>query len=141
MGGFQQARAASLGGATVQNQFCRAAGTQCNWFYMEGSIEFLDHEGEWHFDPTSRRLTVFPPEGIRMQGSELLLTQTDTLFELVGSSSDPGSRVENIILSGLSFRYTSAQYFRPRTWGDIWRRLCHSPLGRDQERERDECAM
>jgi hypothetical protein len=99
-GGYQQARGATL--------------YQKNRFYMEGSLEFLDAEGEWHFDAKSRELYVFPPSGASFNANaEALLTQTDTLFEFVGSSSDAKSRAENIVIANLSFGYTSAQFFRP----------------------------
>lgn len=55
-----------------------------NRFYMEGALEFLDAEGEWHFDPASRELYLFPPTGVKLTAeTQLLLTQTDTLFEFV----------------------------------------------------------
>lgn len=99
-GGFQQARAATLKGG--------------NRFYMEGSLEFVDAPGEWHFDASARELFVFPPTGTALDGSsELVLTQTDTLFEFVGSSSDEGSRVENLVMTNLTLGFTSAQFFRP----------------------------
>ena len=65
-GGFQQARGATLKG---------------NRFYMEGSIEFLDAEGEWHFDASTRELYVFPPQGVRLESAtaELVLTQVRSL--------------------------------------------------------------
>ena len=112
MGGFQQARGARLGpgwGSYPGHD----DGREGNRYYLEGSIEFLDHESEWHFDASTRLLTLFPPRGVSLQGTELLLTQTDTLFELVGSASDPGSRVENIVIANLSLAHTSAQFFRP----------------------------
>ena len=128
IGGFQQARGARLGpgwGSYPGHPDGRAGEV----YYMEGSIEFLDREGEWFFDPKTRQLYVFPPaallpsasassagnsSGTMMDaGASLLLTQTDTLFEIVGSSSDKGKRVENIVFSKLSFGYTSAQFFRP----------------------------
>jgi hypothetical protein len=40
-GGFQQARGATLSSANW--------GSHGNRFYMEGALEFLDAEGEWHF--------------------------------------------------------------------------------------------
>ena len=82
---------------------------------MEGSIEFLDAPGEWHFDPSTRDLYVFPPRGVSLDSTttELVLTQTDTLFEFIGESSDAGLRVEHIVFDSLSFAYTSAQFFRP----------------------------
>ena len=53
-GGWQQARGASLHAY---------AGHLGNRYYMEGSIEFLDDESEWHFDPETRRLTIVAPPG------------------------------------------------------------------------------
>ena len=48
-----------------------------------------------------------------MRGSELLLTQTDTLLQMLGSDTTPGSRVQHLVFSNLSFSHTSAQFFRP----------------------------
>ena len=107
-GGFQQARGATLSGPG------RPGGNRGNRFYMEGAAEFLDAEGEWHFDQPTRTLYMMPPAGVSLPTSpELLLTQTDTLFQFLGSSSDPGSRVEHVRFENLSFGYTSAQFFRP----------------------------
>ena len=69
---------------------------------------------EWHFDPKSRQLYIFPPPALMplassadgssaAGGLSLLLTQTDALFEITGSSSDKGKRVENIVFANLSF--------------------------------------
>ena len=101
MGGFQQARTAML--------------TQGNRYYMEGSVEFLDEQGEWYFNRNTSELLVFPPTGLSLSAetTEIVLTQTDTLFELTGSASDSGKRVEHITFSNLSFAFTSAQFFRP----------------------------
>ena len=107
-GGYQQARGAMLHRAGT-------TGVHGNRFYMEGSAEFLDDQGEWHFDPASRELYLFPPSELAsaVQGASLMLTQTDTLFEFLGSSSDAGRRVENIVVANLSLSHTSAQFFRP----------------------------
>ena len=88
--------------------------TQGNRFYMEGSIEFLDEQGEWHYDRNTSMLYVFPPPGISLaaETTEIVLTQTDTLFEFVGSSSEH-ARVENITFADMTFGHTSAQFFRP----------------------------
>ena len=48
-----------------------------------------------------------------LQNAEVLLTQTDTLFEFVGASSDGGARVQNLAFANLTFSHTSAQFFRP----------------------------
>jgi hypothetical protein len=111
-GGFQQARGARLGPGWGSYPG-HPDGRPGNRYYLEGGIEFLDAEGEWHYDAASRELHLIPPAGVSVQGAELLLTQTDTLFELGGSSSEPGSRVENIVFANLSFAFTSAQFFRP----------------------------
>ena len=109
-GGFQQARGATLTGK--------------NRFYMEGSVEFLDNPGEWHYDPTDHSLLLLPPSemvaasllGKRSSSDfapSVVLTQTDMLIDIAGSSSDAGNRVENIVISNLTFAHTSAQFFRP----------------------------
>ena len=82
-------------------------------------LQFLDAPGEWHYDQATRELFIIPPQeftaptAAKLNAAEVLLTQTDTLFEFVGSSSDSGSRVENIIFANLSFSHTSSQFFRP----------------------------
>jgi hypothetical protein len=65
---------------------------------MEGSSEFLDAEGEWHFDQASRTLYVVPPGstaaaaaggGTKEQehpSMSLVLTQTDALFRFEASA-------------------------------------------------------
>ena len=56
---------------------------------MEGSLEFLDAEGEWHFDPATRELYVVPPAGVASGlDSKVFLSQTDALFTFVGSTSE-----------------------------------------------------
>eukprot|EP00039_Didymoeca_costata_P024282 m.9868 g.9868 ORF g.9868 m.9868 type:complete len:1044 (+) comp4155_c0_seq1:84-3215(+) len=104
-GGWQQAR-----GATLSSH---------NRYYMEGSLEFIDTEGEWHFDPATRKLYLIPPSELSnvspstLNEASVLLTQTDTLIEFKGSSSDKGKRVENVIFANITFSHTSTQFFRP----------------------------
>lgn len=105
-GGYQQAR-----GAAFRHGSSR--------YYLEGDRQFLDAQGEWFFDPTTRDLFIIPPEeftsptAAKLNAAEVLLTQTDTLFEFVGESSDNGSRVENVVVENLTFSHTSSQFFRP----------------------------
>ena len=116
MGGFQQARTATLGSNSNAGVRGRGRGSVGNRFYMEGSIEMLDTPGEWHFDAATRSLYVFPPTelgGGSMDDAQVVLTQTDTLFDFTGSASDAGKRVEHIVLSNLSLAFTSADFFRP----------------------------
>lgn len=108
-GGWQQARTALL------YRDPKEKSPYGNRFYMEGSLEFLDSEGEWHFDHESNSLYVFPPAelGVKpetMVEHELLLTQTDRLFEFVGTDDD---RVRNLAISNVTLAYTSAQFFKP----------------------------
>lgn len=56
-GGYQQARGATL--------------SRGNRFYMEGSREFVDAPGEWHFNPTTRELVVFPPSGVSLDQGQV----------------------------------------------------------------------
>lgn len=112
MGGFQQARGATLG----SNGGAGGHASVGNRFYMEGSIEMLDAPGEWHFDAEKRSLHVFPPTALgnsSLADTQLVLTQTDTLFDFTGSSSDADKRVKHVVLSNLSLAFTSAQFFRP----------------------------
>eukprot|EP00756_Hemistasia_phaeocysticola_P003782 Hpha_TRINITY_DN12449_c0_g1::TRINITY_DN12449_c0_g1_i1::g.42998::m.42998 len=100
-GGWQQARPATL--------------STKNRFYMEGNIEFLDAAGEWHYDPRTRALYVVPPSGVSGPAAmaDLLLTQTDCLFRLEGTSSDPARRVQHIRFENLTLAHTSASFFLP----------------------------
>ena len=43
--------------------------TQGNRYYTGGSIEFLDAPGEWHYDPNTNELYVFPPPGIVLRAT------------------------------------------------------------------------
>ena len=105
-GGYQQARGASFRHGSSR-------------YYLEGDRQFLDVAGEWHFDPATHELFIIAPEefGVatvaKLNAAEVLLTQTDTLFEFVGAASDSGSRVENVVLANLTFSHTSADFFRP----------------------------
>ena len=105
-GGWQQARSASLKG------FSNEHGSR---FYMEGSLEFLDSKGEWHFDSATRMLYIVPPGGDSRSASTAnlipILTQTDSLlrFEAAGGSE----RVQNIVIENLTLAHTSASFFLP----------------------------
>ena len=55
IGGFQQARGARLGPGWGSYPG-HPDGRRGNPYYLEGSVEFLDAPGEWHFDPASRQL-------------------------------------------------------------------------------------
>jgi hypothetical protein len=105
-GGYQQAR-----GAAFRKGPSR--------YYLEGDRQFLDVAGEWHFNPATRELFIIAPDefgaatAARLNAAEVLLTQTDALFEFVGAASDSGSRVENVVLANLTFSHTSADFFRP----------------------------
>eukprot|EP00927_Polykrikos_kofoidii_P002149 TRINITY_DN10838_c0_g1_i2.p1 TRINITY_DN10838_c0_g1~~TRINITY_DN10838_c0_g1_i2.p1 ORF type:complete len:702 (-),score=80.76 TRINITY_DN10838_c0_g1_i2:1058-3163(-) len=108
-GGWQQARGAMLYGDRSEQA------EHGNRYYMEGSLEFLDKEGEWHFDSETNSIYVFPPAEVKvdadsMLGQELLLTQVDRLFEFVGEGEN---RVRNIAIANLTLAYTSAQFFKP----------------------------
>ena len=122
-GGWQQARGATM---NANN----------NRYYMEGSLGFLDVEGEWHFDPATRTLYIVPPAGVdsaAMASLPLVLTQTDVLFRLVGSgdgtdsssassasasstassSSTTAGLVQHIVVENMTFTETSASFFIP----------------------------
>ena len=113
-GGWQQARPATMKGA--------------NRYYMENNIEFLDVEGEWHYDAATRALYVIPPAGRRPRAGSarggaaatmassmhgIVLTQSDCLLRFEGRGSAPGERVEHIRFENISFAHTSASFFLP----------------------------
>lgn len=111
-GGWQQARGAGLS---------HTDGTHGNRFYVEGNIEFLDTAGEWHLDQQTRVLSLIPPDGlITVAGGveslelDLVVTQADSLFHFLGSSSTSDSdRVKNIVVANMTLAHTSAQFFLP----------------------------
>lgn len=107
IGGFQQAR-----GATLSTN---------NRFYMEGPLEFTDSPGEWHYDEGTRVLTLVLPEPLREhsrsftggdENLDLVLTQTNSIFRLEGSSSTEG-RLKNLEFSNMTLEHTSAEFFLP----------------------------
>ena len=102
-GGWQQARGANLHAS---------AGRVGNRFYVEGSMDFLDEAGEWHFDPVSRDLYVIPPPGVQAMGP-LVLTQTDSLLRFEGKGGGTGGHVQHIQIANLTLEHTSAQFFLP----------------------------
>jgi hypothetical protein len=98
---------------------------------MEGSIDFLDEAGEWHWDPVSRFLYIVPPSSMgdanssepgpaSPAGTEVILTQTDSLLRFVGNG-DGGAEVggqkdghvRHILIANLTLAHTSAQFFEP----------------------------
>jgi len=63
---------------------------------MEGSREFLDEQGEWHYDQASRTLYIMPPAGAGAGAGVSVpmapvLTQTATLFHFEASLAGPGT--------------------------------------------------
>lgn len=99
-GGYQQARGASLAASDSR------AG---NRFYLEGSLDFLDAEGEWHYDRRTRRLRVLvaaDPGGL-----PLVLTQTDRVLSFEGTGT--AERVAHVRVANLTLAHTSAQFFLP----------------------------
>ena len=105
-GGYQQARGASL------HAYASHIG---NRYYIEGSLEFLDSPGEWHYDRHSHTLWVVPPADVA--GSKewtylpLVLTQSDRLLSFEGEGRL--RRVQNIVLANLTLQHSSAQFFQP----------------------------
>ena len=102
-GGWQQARPATMKGA--------------NRYYMENNVEFLDVEGEWHYDAATRALYVIPPHGSGCSAAapmqSVVLTQSDCLLRFEGRGSAPGERVAHIRFENISFAHTSASFFLP----------------------------
>merc|ERR1712137_814088 len=85
---------------------------------MEGSLDFLDVEGEWHFDPKTRVLYIVPPSSIsvdevNMSSLPLLLTQTDCILKFIGKGSEGNGNVEHIRIENLRLAHTSASFFLP----------------------------
>ena len=111
-GGWQQARSAALAAGG-------GFGGIGNRYYIEGSIDFLDQEGEWHWNPETRALSVVPPIGTskaELEAMELILTQTDNLLRFAGSgdATEQGDgRVQHVHIANLSLAHTSAQFFMP----------------------------
>lgn len=116
----------SAGGETLLN--FSAGGQQCNrpesshgQVLIEGVLEELDEPGEFHYDLTTRMLTLFhnassgtPPP---TDGS-LEVTQLTTLINISGSQAAPVNAVQ---LEGLGFRDTAPALFAPHvapTGGD-----------------------
>jgi len=118
-GGWQQARTVSLNGGIG------------NRYYMEGSAEFLDSVGEWHFNPATRMLYVAVTDAQAAQAAspplsqkpgrsratlpplDVVLTQTGNLLKLAGSGSGSPERVSNLAFHNLTFTMTSATFFEP----------------------------
>ena len=76
-------------------------------YYLEGKLEFLDTEGEWFFDPETRDLFFFPPNGT--DPNELLIrgkTQSYA-FEIIDSDH---VTIRNLEFFGTTFRFHNSDY-------------------------------
>ncbi|WNR42824.1 right-handed parallel beta-helix repeat-containing protein [Paenibacillus roseipurpureus] len=74
-----------------------------NSYHFENAYELLDAEGEWYLD-TGISTLYYKPRSVESMGSVTVFApQTDTLFDLVGTTSNP---VHHIEFNGLVFKYS-----------------------------------
>ena len=72
-------------------------------FYLENAFELLDKAGEWYFNPDTNELFYLPREGEDMSSADVVIPQTQSLFEISGGLV--GDEVHNLVFDGLSFEY------------------------------------
>ena len=79
--------------------------------FVENIFEELDAPGEWFYRKEEGMLYFYPPEGIRIEDSEIVTPQIPHLFEWKGSTSDP---VEYINIEGLELTHTLRTFMKTR---------------------------
>jgi len=72
-------------------------------FYLENSLELLDQPGEWYYNSDSRELFYWPRLSEDMNVANVVIPQTQTLFEITGGTI--GQEVHNLAFVGLTFAY------------------------------------
>lgn len=71
-------------------------------FVIRNAYELLDHEGEFYFDKTNKRLYIYS-ESEDLNNSEVIAPLSDGLITIAGSSNE--SRVKNLRFEGITFSH------------------------------------
>ena len=82
-------------------------------YYFENAYEFLDSEGEWYLNQTTKTLYYKPRAGEDMKTATIIAPNVETLLSIKGASTS--DQVHNITFSGIHFLH--ANYLRPSNYG------------------------
>lgn len=74
------------------------------WLCLENALEFLDEEGEWFFDKTTKILYYKPVAGQDINTISAFAPKTEKFFSVKGT--DVTKPVENLKFENLTFRYS-----------------------------------
>ena len=72
--------------------------------YLSNALAFLDAENEWHLDPDAGRIYYKPPAGTDMATADIQLPRLPLLVGIAGTPERP---VQDLVISGLQFSFTS----------------------------------
>lgn len=76
---------------------------------VEGIREELDSPGEWHYDPQTGALTIFPQPGTDLTQATIETGELDELIQITGES--PNTPVQGIRFEGITFGRTHRTLF------------------------------
>eukprot|EP00040_Diaphanoeca_grandis_P010287 m.52629 g.52629 ORF g.52629 m.52629 type:complete len:878 (+) comp21637_c0_seq1:31-2664(+) len=80
-------------------------------WYVEGVLEELDQPGEWHYDSTTRELTVWPNSTETVKAVEdMVVPIVQTLVRIDGKGDAASGTVSGITFEGIGFRDSVATY-------------------------------
>ncbi|WP_054563375.1 PDZ domain-containing protein [Pseudoalteromonas sp. UCD-33C] len=105
--GKEQGELKLLGG--FQNN--RQSPMHTKYRYVENIFEELDAPSEWYFDEQTDTLYFYPPDDFDLSNSEIEITSTNHLIELVGSESHP---VKNIRVENFVFTQTNQTFMQTK---------------------------
>ncbi len=76
-------------------------------FHFENAKAFLNTYGEWFYDEAEGKVTYIPYEFETLENTQLRLPQTEELLSIEGKVE---SKVENVSIEGVNFKYTANTY-------------------------------
>jgi hypothetical protein len=75
-------------------------------YFLEGSRDFLDAPGEWHYDRVEKSLRYIPRPGEKLGASLAVVCEHPLAVVLKGSAEKP---LRNVLFSGISFAHAGWQ--------------------------------
>ena len=76
-------------------------------YFLEGKLEFLDSENEWFFNPETKELYLYPPDGLDPNELEIRGKVKSYAFDITNSDY---VELKNIEFFATTFRFTNSDY-------------------------------
>ena len=76
-------------------------------YFLEGKLEFLDNENEWFFNPETKELYLYPPDGLDPNELEIRGKVQSYAFDITNSDY---VELKNIEFFATTFRFTNSDY-------------------------------